>query len=93
MTTERLSLRIDADLKKTLEREAKREERPISYLAVKAIEAMFGDRAEKRAAIQTAIVEADDWAFISHDAVDAWISSWDTDSELPPPKPNILSGP
>ena len=45
MTTERLSLRIDADLKKNLKREAKREERSISYLAVKAIEAMLRDRA------------------------------------------------
>ena len=54
---------------------------------------MLRDRAEKRAAIHTAIVEADDGAFISQDAMDAWISSWDTDSELPPPKPDILSGP
>ncbi len=93
MTTERLSLRIDADLKKNLEREAKREERSTSYLAVKAIEAMLRDRAEKRAAIHTAIMEADEGAFISQDAMDAWISSWDTDSELPPPKPDILSSP
>ena len=93
MTTERLSLRIDADLKKNLEREAKREERSISYLAVKAIEAMLRDRAEKRAAIQAAIVEADEGAFISEDAMDAWISSWDTDSELPLPQPDIFSGP
>ena len=54
---------------------------------------MFGDRAEKRAAIHAAIVDADDGVFISQDAMDAWISSWDTDSELPTPKPDLLSGP
>ena len=93
MTTERLSLRIDADLKKSLEREAQREERSTSYLAVKAIEAMLRSRAEKRAAIRTAITEASDGAFISQDAMDAWVSSWDTDSELPPPEPDIFSDP
>ena len=93
VTTERLSLRIDADLKKSLEQEARREERSTSYLAAKAIEAMLRGRAEKRAAIRAAIAEADEGAFISQDAMDAWISSWDTDRELPPPKPDIQSGP
>lgn len=91
MTTERLSLRIGVDLKKSLEREARREERSISYLAVKAIEAMLRSRAEKRAAIRAAVAEADKGAFISQDAMDAWVSSWDTESERPPPEPNLFS--
>ena len=48
MTTARLSLRIDAELKNRLELEAKREERSASFLAIKAIESMLRDRAEKR---------------------------------------------
>ena len=91
MTTERLSLRIGVDLKKSLEREARREERSISYLAVKAIEAMLRSRAEKRAAIRAAVAEADKGAFISQDAMDAWVSSWDTESERPPPEPDLFS--
>ena len=93
VTTERLSLRIDADLKRNLEQEARREEHSTSYLAAKAIEAMLRDGAEKRAAIHAAIAEADEGAFISQDAMDTWISSWETDRELPPPKPDIQSGP
>ena len=54
MATERLSLRIDADLKKRLEREA---------------------QAEKRAAVRATVSEADEGAFISQEAMDAWISS------------------
>ena len=92
MATERLSLRIDADLKKHLEREARREERSASYLAVKAIEAMLRDRAEKREAIREALAEADKGDFISQEAMDAWISSWDTETELPPPEPDVFSG-
>ena len=89
MMTERLSLRIDANLKRDLEREARREERSVSYLAVKAIEAMLRERAEKRAAIQAAVSEADKGAFISQEAMDAWVSSWDENSELPPPEPDV----
>jgi len=89
MTTERLSLRIDANLKKNLELEARREERSASYLAVKAIEAMLRERAEKRAAIRAAVSEADKGAFISHEAMDAWVSSWGENAELPPPEPDI----
>ena len=89
MMTERMSLRIDAYLKKDLEREARREERSVSYLAVKAIEAMLRERAEKRAAIQAAVSEADKGAFISQEAMDACVSSWGENSELPPPEPDV----
>ena len=88
---ERLSLRIDANLKKSLELEARREERSASFLAVKAIEAMLCSRAEKRAAIRAAIAQADEGTFISEDAMDAWIASWSSDSELPPPEPDEFS--
>ena len=89
MATERLSLRIDANLKKSLELEARREERSASYLAVKAIEAMLRERAEKRAAIREAVSEADKGAFISQAAMDAWVSSWSEESELPTPEPDV----
>ena len=90
MATERLSLRIDANLKKSLEREARREDRSASWLAVKAIEAMLRDRIEKRDAIRAAIAEAGKGEFISQDAMDAWVSSWDTDEELPPAEPDVM---
>ena len=89
MATERLSLRIDANLKKSLELEARHEERSASYLAVKAIEAMLRERAGRRAAIREAVSEADKGAFISQEAMDAWVSSWNEDKELPPPKPDV----
>ena len=89
MATERLSLRIDANLKRNLELEARREERSASYLAVKAIEAMLRERAAKRAAIREAVAEADKGAFISQEAMDAWVSSWGEDAELPPPEPDV----
>ena len=89
MATERLSLRIDAGLKKSLEKEARREDRSASYLAVKAIEAMLRNRVEKRAAVRAAIAEASKGEFISQEAMDTWIDSWDSDAELPSPEPDI----
>ena len=89
MATERLSLRIDEDLKRSLEKEAKREDRSASFLAVKAIEAMLRGRAERRATVREAVSEAEKGAFISKDTMDAWIGSWGSDSELPAPEPDI----
>ena len=91
VATERLSLRIDANLKKSLEEEARRERRSASWLAVEAIEALLRGREEKRAAIRAALDEADRGVFISRDAMDAWISSWDSDPAGPPPEPDIRS--
>ena len=89
MATERLSLRIDASLKKSLEQEARREDRSASYLAVKAIEAMLRNRVERRAAISAALAEAGKGAFISQEAMDSWVASWNSDAELPPPEPDV----
>ncbi len=93
MTTARLSLRIDAELKNHLELEAKREERSASFLAIKAIESMLRDRAEKRAASRSAIQEADRGAFISQDAMDAWVASWGTDTETAAPPADLKLDP
>ena len=53
---------------------------------------MLHDRAEKREAIREALAEADKGDFISRDAMDAWVSSWDTEAELRPPEPDVFSG-
>ena len=93
MTTTRLSLRIDAELKNRLEQEAKREERSASFLAVKAIESMLRSRAEKRAAVRSAMQEADRGYFVSQDAMDGWVASWETDAEIPPPPADLKFDP
>jgi len=90
MTTASLTLRINADIKKRLEREAKTLDRSTSYLAAKAIEAFVEAREDKRRAIEAALVEADKGVFISSTAMHKWMDSWGADNELPPPKPDIF---
>ena len=40
--------------------------------------------------MDAAIAEAEKGVFISEEAMHSWIESWDTDHELPPPKPDIF---
>jgi predicted transcriptional regulator len=84
------SLRIDARLKKRLDREAVREDRSAGYIAQKAIEDYLNARDHKRKALEEALAEVDKGVFISEKAMDAWINSWETANELPPPKPDIF---
>jgi predicted transcriptional regulator len=80
------SIRLDDDLKKSLEREAAIEDRPPAQLAVRAIRLMLEAKAARRAAIDAALEDAEQARFISAEAMNAWIDSWDSDNELSVPK-------
>jgi len=90
MATVPFSLRIDPKLKAKLEREAAREDRSSAYMAQRAIAVFVEVREAKRKAIAEAFAEAEKGVFISEESMDAWIDSWGTDHELPPPKPDIF---
>jgi predicted transcriptional regulator len=67
------------------------EDRSASYLAQKAIEAFVDAREYKREIIRASYEAAlTEKAFISDAAMTAWVESWDTDNELPPPEPDIF---
>jgi predicted transcriptional regulator len=83
------SIRLDDDLRRSLEREAEIEHRPPAQLAVRAIRSMLEAKASRRAAIDSALEEADQGRFISAEAMNAWVESWDTETELPAPKADI----
>ncbi|MGH6855106.1 MAG: CopG family ribbon-helix-helix protein [Aestuariivirga sp.] len=90
MSTTPFSIRIDSDVKTRLEREAEREDRSAGYIAQKAIEDYLDGREYFRKEMEVAIAEADKGVFISEEAMDAWVNSWDTENELPPPKPDVF---
>ncbi|MEM1073282.1 MAG: hypothetical protein AAGI36_02445 [Pseudomonadota bacterium] len=85
MSTSPYSIRLDEDLRKSLEREAAIEDRPPAQLAVRAIRMMLESKAAKRAAIDAAVEKADLGKFITADEMNAWIDSWDTENELSAP--------
>ena len=87
-----VSLQIDAGTMRSLEVEAKRQQRSASHLAGEAIEVMLRNCAEKRAAVRAALEEAEEGLFVSEKAMNDWVSSWGTDSETPPPEPDVFRG-
>ena len=86
----RFTLRLEPELKEWLEAEAARQDRSVAWLAKKAIAAMKVDAEDRRRAIREALAEADKGVFVSSEAVNAWMDSWDTDNELPPPEPDTF---
>lgn len=89
MSTKPYSIRLDDELRKSLEQEAEIEDRPPAQLAVRAIRSMLDAKAAKRAAIDFALKEADQGEFISAEAMNTWIDSWDSENELSAPKADI----
>jgi len=90
MPTSPFSLRLKPQVKARLEEEARIADRSASYLANKAIEVFLTARAAKRKQIEAALIDAENGEFISSEAMDRWIASWETEAELPPPKPDLF---
>lgn len=90
MGTVPFTMRLDEDLKSSLEAEAKLEDRSASYLATRAIRLMLEAKAAKRRIIEEAVAEADKGVFISEEKMTAWFMSLGTEDELPEPEPDIF---
>jgi predicted transcriptional regulator len=84
------SLRLDADLKEAVDAEAKREDRSASYVIQQATREYIDRKENFRSMVAALEAEADKGVFISGEAMDQWVESWDTDHELPPPEPDIF---
>jgi predicted transcriptional regulator len=80
-----LSSRLDPETRRRLEAEAGAMDRPISWVATRAIEAYLAAREAERAAIEAALAEAERGVFVSGEAVEAWIESWGGDEVPMPP--------
>ena len=86
MTTVPFSMRMDDVLRENLDREAKRSDRPASYLVHKAVEAYLAGLEEERAILAERIKEADAGKFVSADRVLDWAASWSDKTSTERPK-------
>ena len=86
-----ISIRLDDRLRARLETAAKSEERSLSYLAQQAITEYLDDREYKIQELLHAYKEAEKGVFISEKTMTAWVDSWGSTQELPPPKPDIAT--
>ncbi len=84
-----LTIRVDQNMKDRLEAAAKQQKRSKSFLAGEAIEEYLAVQEWQERRIREAIEAADRGELIPHEEVMAWISSWETDNELPMPTPKV----
>ena len=90
MATTTFTIRLERELKRKLEEEARREDRSASALANRAIRRMLEERAAKRRLIESALAEADKGEFISEEAMLAWFDALGTEDERPGPVPDVI---
>jgi len=88
-----LSLHVDAELKRRLERESARTQESESEIAGRAIEDYFQRRDALLEMLKDAEAEADKGVFMSSEAVMEWLDRLDPDPNAPAPKPDIFLPP
>ncbi|MEM7645240.1 MAG: hypothetical protein AAF366_22460 [Pseudomonadota bacterium] len=89
MSATPVSLRLDGETRARLMAEAARTDRPAAQVAVRAITAWLDAQDALRAQIDAAVEEADRGAFVSAEAVGAWMADWGTADEGPVPAADI----
>jgi predicted transcriptional regulator len=84
--TATFSIRLRPDTKRRLAKLAEASGRSSNFLIGDAVEAYIEDQERARAEIRAALNEADSGHYIPHEAMKAWLLSWGTDRDLPPPR-------
>lgn len=86
MASTTFTVRVDAAVKKRLEKLAKSTGRSRSFIAAEAIDTYLDINEWQVAGIKHAIASIDRGEGIPHQQVKEWIASWGSDHELPVPK-------
>ena len=81
-----LSVPLKPDLRKRLAKLTKNTGRSSNYLVADAVEVYLADQERMLADIRQAKRQMDAGHYIRHQDMEAWLFSWGTDRELPPPK-------
>ena len=80
------SVRLKPKTKKRLAKLAKESGRSANFLISDAVESYVADQERMRAEIRQADRQVKGGHYISHEDMKAWLLSWGTKHELPPPK-------
>jgi predicted transcriptional regulator len=81
-----LSIRLKPDTKRRLARLAKVSGRSSNFLISDAVESYVADQEKMLAEIRHAERQVKSGHYVTHEDMKAWLLSWGTDRELPPPK-------
>ncbi len=80
-----LSVRLKPEVKKRLAKLARTSGRSSNILISDAVESFVADQELLLAEIRDADADVDAGHYITHDAMKAWLLSWGTEKETPPP--------
>ncbi|HEY4901997.1 MAG TPA: CopG family ribbon-helix-helix protein [Candidatus Sulfotelmatobacter sp.] len=81
-----LSIRLKSDTKRRLAHLAKVSGRSSNFLISDAVESYVADQERMLAEIRHADRQVKSGHYVAHEDMKAWLLSWGTDRELPPPK-------
>jgi len=81
-----LSIRLKPETKKRLARLAKASGRSANFLIVDAVESYVADQERLLAEVRQSDRQVKSGHYVRHEDMRAWLLSWGTDRELPPPK-------
>jgi predicted transcriptional regulator len=80
------SIRLKPDVKKRLAKLAKESGRSANFLISDAVESYVADQVRMLGEIRRADRQVKSGHYVRHEDMKAWLLSWGTDHELPPPK-------
>lgn len=81
-----LSIRLKPEMKRRLARLAKASGRSSNFLISDAVESYVADQERMLAEVRQADRQVNSGHYIRHEDMKAWLLSWGTERELPPPK-------
>lgn len=81
-----LSIRLKPEVKRRLAKLAKASGRSSNFLISDAVASYVADQEKMLAEIRLAEREVQSGHFVKHEEMKAWLLSWGTARELPPPK-------
>ncbi len=81
-----LSIRLRPEVKKRLAKLAKASGRSSNFLVSDAVESYLADQERLLAEVRQSGRQISSGHYVRHQDMKAWLLSWGTDHELPPPK-------
>jgi predicted transcriptional regulator len=81
-----LSVRLKPDVKRRLAKLAKVSGRSSNFLISDAVESYVNDQERLQAEVRQAERQIRGGHYIKHEDMKAWLLSWGTEQEMPPPK-------
>lgn len=81
-----LSIRLKAETKRRLAKLAEASGRSSNFLISDAVESYVADQERIQAEMRQADRQVKSGHYVRHEDMKAWLLSWGTDHELPPPK-------